>query len=379
MSANSSNPPPPAQPSHRLLIVKMGAIGDVVMTIPAAWAMHRAGYAVDWLCSSTVAPILERYPWIRTISCDEPALLRGSTATRIRAMLALWRSLAGRRYDLCATLYQDARYSWLTLPVRARCRFRLSGADRETSLLPGRHHTDEFARLLLAHSTQSHPDGETPTQLAPVPITGLLPNPLPQAAGRSRIVLVPAGARNALRDDALRRWPVESYVELAAALLQRGLEVVLAGGPDDLWASQHFAHLAIADLTGKLSLLQTLALLDSSAIVITHDTGPLHLAGLTSAAIISVFGPTDPRGRLPQRANCVALWGGEGFACRPCYDGRDYAPCTHNGCMHQVTPAMVLAEVDTLLSALREGTPQLPRILTPPHTPLVNLQGGAPR
>jgi heptosyltransferase-2 len=192
-------------------------------------------------------------------------------------------------------------------------------------------------------------------------------------------VLVPAGARNTLRDDALRRWPVESYVELAEALLQRGLEVVLAGGPDDLWASQHFAHLAVTDLTGRLSLLETLALLDSAAMVITHDTGPLHLAGLTSTAIISIFGPTDPHGRLPQRANCVALWGGEGFACRPCYDGRDYAPCAYNGCMHQVTAAMVLAEVDTLFSAQQADQPQLPRIVTPPHSPLVSLSAELPR
>ena len=104
-----------------------------------------------------------------------------------------------------------------------------------------------------------------------------------------------------------------------------------------------------------------------------HDTGPLHLAGITSTAIVAIFGPTDPRGRLPQRSNCVALWGGEGFACRPCYDGRDYAPCEHNGCMRQITPAMAFGEVETLLAARREGRDLLPRVRTPKHTPVATL------
>jgi heptosyltransferase-2 len=373
MSSTAPNSTSPAPSSRRLLLVKFGAIGDVVMAIPAAYAMHRAGYAVDWVCSAAVAPILERYPWIRPILCDDRKLLRGSVSERVVAILSLWRQLAGVRYDLCATLYQDSRYKLLTLPVRARRKFLLSRLDRSTHLLPGRHHTDEYARILLANSFAPQPDGETPTQLSPIPITGLPPNPLPFDGGRPRIVIVPAGARNTLRDDALRRWPVELYVQLTGAILALGCEVVLAGGPDDAWASPHFADLPITDLTGKLSLLQMLALLDSATIAITHDTGPLHLAGLTSTAVIGIFGPTDPRGRLPQRSNCTAIWGGEGFACRPCYDGRDYAPCTHNGCMTQVTAAMVLTEVNILIAAIRAPFPLLPRIVTPTHTPLVEI------
>jgi heptosyltransferase II len=178
-----------------------------------------------------------------------------------------------------------------------------------------------------------------------------------------------------MRDDALRRWPVESYVEVAAALVARGHEVVLAGGPGDRWASPQFSSLEVVDLIGQLSLLETVALLDSADVTVTHDTGPLHLAGLTRTAIVSLFGPTDPRGRLPQRAGTVALWGGEGFACRPCYDGRDYAPCLHNGCIRQVTPVMVLGEVSCLLRAIENGQElPPPRIITPLHTAVVHFE-----
>ncbi len=363
--------PKSAGAGRRLLIVKLGAIGDAIMAVPGVAAMHAAGYRVDWIAGTAVAPVLALYPWIHVIPVEEPALLRGTARERARGLVALWGTLrkriaTGGAYDLCATLYYDRRYRLLTLPVRARRHVQLLETDRRYRLLPGRHHTDEYARILTGR-----PDGENGDQLAPVPLPALPPNPLP-TSGRPRVVLVPAGARNLLRDDALRRWPVEHYVALAALLLTQDCEVILAGGPDDRWASAHFGALAaagfpgqFADLTGTLSLAQTVALFHSAAVTVTHDTGPLHLAGITSTAIVTIFGPTDPHGRLPQRENCIALWGGEGFACRPCYDGRDYAPCTHNGCLHQVTPAAVLAEIATLLEARRLGLSYPPEVRVP--------------
>ncbi|MGI4828640.1 MAG: glycosyltransferase family 9 protein [Janthinobacterium lividum] len=375
----------PAEPeSKRLLLLKFGAIGDVIMAIPAAALMHAAGYAIDWVASETVAPILRLYPWIHVITVNEVSLLRGSGPQRLRHMAALWQELREQQarhgeYDLCATLYYDRRYRLLTLPVRARQRISLSWQDRATRLLPGRHHTDEYARIL-----SGRPDAETPTQLAPIAAPNLPACNRPKVPDRPRIVLVPAGARNLLRDDALRRWAVEHYVAVAEALLARGYEIVLAGGPEDRWASAHFAAFAatagptsFADLIGTLSLVATLALLDSADVTLTHDTGPLHLAGITSTAIVTIFGPTDPHGRLPQRANCIALWGGEGFACRPCYDGREYAPCPHNGCMDQVTPAMVLQEVESLLQARREHRALPPSVKVPTRGSLIQLAPAA--
>jgi heptosyltransferase-2 len=347
----------------RLLLVKLGAIGDVIMAIPAAHAMHAQGYEIYWVCGQNQAPILALYPWINVIPVDEPALLHSGKLESLRTLLALWRRLPGGPFDLCATLYYDLRYKLLTLPVRARRRILLSHSNRATQLLPGRHHTDEYARILSGRA-----DGEAPHQLAPIAPPVLPPNPLPLTVGKPRIVLIPAGARNLFRDDALRRWPLESYVSLASALLQSGHEVILSGGHGDAWASPAFAHLPVTSVIGEHTLPQTLGLLNSAAVTITHDTGPLHLAGITSTAIVAIFGPTDPRGRLPQRPNTVALWGGEGFACRPCYDGRDYAPCLNNGCVQQITPAMVLGEIQTLLAALRNNQPQPPRIRTPKHT-----------
>jgi heptosyltransferase-2 len=355
---------------RRALIVKLGAIGDVVMAIPAAYALHCEGYAIEWVASKLIAPVLGLYPWVKVIEADERALLCGSTSERTRAMAGLWKRLAGRSYELCATLYYDRRYAMLTWPVRAKRRIQLSWSERATAVLTGRHYTDEYARILLGRA-----DDERQSQLAPVAAKGLPAAVLQRIDGKPRIAMVPGGARNMLRDNPLRRWPVERYVEVAAELVREGCEVVLIGGPDDAWVSESFRGLEVSDVMGRLSLVETLAVLDSADVTVTHDTGPLHLAGITSTAIVAIFGPTRPLSFMPQRENTVALWGGEGFACRPCYDGRDFAPCTHNGCVEQVSGAMVLEEVRRMLGAKTAGALLPPRMVLPEHTPLVQLEG----
>ena len=247
------------------------------------------------------------------------------------------------------------------LCVRAR-KFQLSHTDRAYRLLPGRHHTDEYARVLLGL-----PDEVRPMQLAPVPAEALPPSPLVRSA-KPRVLLAPAGAKNMMADDTLRRWPAEDYVELAMRLAERGVEVVLIGGPDDAWVQPMFNGAQVTDLIARLSLVETLALMDEADVVVTHDTGPLHLAGMTRAGIVTLFGPTDPRGRLPQRPGTLALWGGEGFACRPCYDGRSFAACPRNDCIRQYTPRMVLDEVMHMLEQRARGVLSAPRVAVPERT-----------
>ena len=329
------------------------------MLIPAAHQMHLAGHEIDWVCGPAVLPILRLYPWINPVPVDDRKILKGAAAERLAAIAGLWRMLAGRRYDVCATLYYDARYRVLALPVRAARKFQLSHEDRAYRLLPGRHHTDEYARVLLGL-----PDELRPVQLAPVRAKALPASPLARNA-KPRVLLAPAGAKNMMADDALRRWPAESYVALAGLLAARGVEVILIGGPDDAWVQPMFSAVPVVDLIGKLSLVETLALMDEADVVVTHDTGPLHLAGITRAGIVTLFGPTDPRGRLPQRPGALALWGGEGFACRPCYDGRGFAACPRNDCIRQYTPPMVLDEVMHMLEDRARGVQGAPRVLVP--------------
>lgn len=361
----------------RALIVKLGAIGDVVMAIPAAHRLHALGYGVDWIAGAQAASFLRCYSFVRVIEADENTIFRGTLLRRVQAIRAVWQQFPPGGYDLVATLYYDRRYRLFSLPLFRGRHVRLRRDDRTFQLLPGRHHTDEFARILLsAVGLAGGDDGPVPHSLLPLRPENLPPSPLP-ASTATRVVLAAGGARNALRDDRLRRWPVENYRALAERLLNAGYEVVLTGGLGDTWVQDAFASLPCTDLIAQLALPELLALFDSSDAVVTHDSGPLHLAGVTSCALLGIFGPVDPWTRLPQRPGAAALWGGEGFACRPCYDGSSYADCHDNICMAQVTPAMTFETLTLLLEQKRGGNQQGPAVYLPQAAaPLVELRAG---
>jgi heptosyltransferase II len=320
------------------------------MAIPAARALHDKGFEVHWVCGRAVRPLLESYSWINLIPTNDNELLLGSLLQRFSRAFGLWRKIAFRRFDLCATLYYDWRYRLLTLPVWARRKLSLSWRERNTMLLPGRHHSDEFARILLGVE-----DTCREQSISPVRPDQLPPSPIPHKTAQRRVAIVPGGASNLLRRQYLRRWPIESYVELAQGLRNRDWEVVLIGGPEDSWVKSHFRDLTVTDLIGALSLPEVIAVCDDCDAVISHDSGPLHLAGLSKASLIGLFGPTDPATRIPRRPFAVGIWGGQGFACRPCYDGRDFAPCSRNGCMREISPESVLRHIDRLLNARSSG------------------------
>jgi heptosyltransferase-2 len=176
-----------------------------------------------------------------------------------------------------------------------------------------------------------------------------------------------------LRKQILRRWPIESYVALTHQLLERGWEVVLLGGPEDIWVKSHFEGLSVTDCIGTLSLPEVISACDTCDAVVSHDTGPMHLAGLSRACLVGIFGPSDPALFLPRRPFVVGVWGGQGFACRPCYDGTDFAPCQFNGCMQQVTVEVILRELDSLLSSRVPDT-LIPWRITLPASMLIDIK-----
>lgn len=354
--------------SKRALLIKLGQIGDVIMAIPGAYALHQRGFEIHWVCGDNVASLLHCYSWIHPIVVDHKSIQFGKGLARARSLLDAWYKLAFRKFDLCATLYYDPRYKILALPIHAKKSIAFSKTSRSASLLPSRHPTDEYIRFLLDIE-----DGFKEGTAPPVPPDLLPPSPLPPKIALRRIAIVPGGVRPLVREQAtkqaneqsLRRWPVENFVELSATLLGRGWEVVLLGSSEDSWTQPYFTGLGVVDCLGKLSLPEVISVCNTSDALISPDTGPLHMAGLSNTVVLGIFGPTDPATRIPRRDFSVGLWGGLNFACRPCYDGREFAPCQYNGCIRQVSPAAVLSELDRLLTAKSNGQIEHWRVFFP--------------
>lgn len=320
----------------RILFVKLGAMGDVVMarTLPAAVRARYPRARFSWLTGRGLAPLVGRFEGVdELIEADDAALLTGSAWARARELSRLAWRLAGRRFDLVLTGHADARYAALSATV---------WADRRRSFGPGlplagRWHGDEYARLL---------DGSEGAGQARPRLKALRPG-LDKALaaelkGKRGVLLFPGGAKNLLRDDALRRWPLAHYAGLARSLRAQRRAVWLGGAASDAWVRPAFKGLGCVDLIGRADLVQTLALCGHAAAVVTHDSGPLHLAQAADARVVALFGPTTPSEKVGPGSRSVVLWGGEDLRCRPCYDGRDYADCSDNRCLAGILPAQAL-------------------------------------
>lgn len=329
---------------HRILIVKLAAIGDVVMALPLLSALRKKypHAHITWLCGSQVTPLLKSIPSIdHIIEIDEKRLLAGNFLTKLRALFQIWRTLAGQVFDLVLTLHSDSRYRLITWPIFCSDRKNWGKNGNRVFPIPGRYHAQEALQLI---ESQEGPSIRTldfpPLIYSPSAKIQQLTEPL---KNKPLILLAPGGAKNILADDALRRWPIESYIEVAKELSEQA-HVILTGSRSDTWVSPHFRLLPIHDLIDQLSLLDLLALLQCSALLITHDSGPLHLAKLTKTPTIALFGPTNPHEKISREENISILWGGEHLACRPCYNGKTYSTCHQNACLRSISPNRVLEE-----------------------------------
>jgi len=332
-----------------VLIVKLAAIGDVVMALPMITALRAREDAIriTWLCGTTVASLLERVEGIdELVAIDDVAVLAGNRAQKAQAVMAGWSALAGHRFDLVLTAHSDPRYRMLAARVRARERRWLGEKGARPHLVGGRSHSDEYVRFVTGI------DDHRAVRYAAPPLRAELDarvaEQLLRLAPRRLVALAPGGARNPARDNPLRRWPLERYAALARLLAARGNAVLLTGSAHDAWIRAAFAGVDAIDLIGATTLPGLAALYARCAAVVTHDSGPLHLARLVDAPIVALFGPTLPASVMRETPRAFVLWPGVALPCAPCYDGRDFAACDSNRCLQLIAPEAVLAAIEAL-------------------------------
>lgn len=209
----------------RILIVKIGAIGDVVMALPILTTIRKkySHVHITWLCGSQVAPLIRATTLVdELIEVSEQKLLVGSLFTKVFQLFRIWRGIALKFYDTILMLHPDPRYRLLSIFSRCSCR-------KHWQPRPGHYHAEEYANLTEA--------GAEPMQFPAIliqqrPNLSSIPQPI--------VVVAPGGAKNVLADDALRRWPIEHYARLIDDLANRNISVVVTGSNTDQWVLPFF-------------------------------------------------------------------------------------------------------------------------------------------
>ncbi len=347
---------------HSILIVKLAAIGDVVMALPMIKALKERNPEINitWLCGKTVAPLLKKIGGIdEVIFINATALLTGNIFRRFQMLFNIWLKLFFRRFDLVVTGHSSWQYSLLSLTVRAKNRRRFFRNARGSWPTPGRHHSDEYVRLATGGDGSEASKATLPT--VSWSLSENIGKTIKKDTDKKIIALAPGGAKNALHEDAIRRWPLVDYVSFAKRLIENGYRVILTGAPSDKWVCRAFEKLkeiyaedfSIIDLIGETGLVDLVALYRTCDVVVTHDSGPLHLAGLAGTPQVALFGPTNPYEKAPRTDKTKIIWGGESLTCRPCYDGKVYASCHDCVCLKSIKVEEVY---DAALTILGEHT-----------------------
>lgn len=337
----------------RMLFIRLSALGDVIQAAATLKLFRDAhpGMVVDWAVDCGLVPLVERFNVAeRVIPIDANGLFAGSLIGRL---CSLWREMRKisqlGEYDTVCCAHPDWRFGLLAAMVRAKRRISPKQLARSRGFIPNRNRVFEYYRLLIGSDQGALPIDAALDALGKAVLASTEESRFDLPA--RYIVLMPGGANNALRDDPLRRWPIASYVALAKKILSQGAPVVLLGGPGDRWISEYFARLEVIDLVGQTSLIDMVALLNKASCAVTHDSGPIHLASMTSVSLVGIFGPTPANAVLSfSRAKTVVFQPENRVACSPCYDGRTYAACEDNICMQVTSVEQVFSAVNELVA-----------------------------
>ncbi len=321
-----------------ILVVNVNWIGDVILSTPVFKALKKAypGAKVSCLAVPRVKEILESCPYVDEIILYDEEKQHGTFLGKIRLIVELRK----RRFEIAFLLHRSLTRALLVflagIPQRVGYDTKKRGfllTHKVKPLPDGVHRGDHYLNVIesfgvhvddrdyaLSVSAQSRDDMDQRLRRE-----GITPT--------DEVMAVNIGG-----NWDLKRWPKENYIQLIDRLTDEfKVKVVLPGAQKDLAMAQEINHKVknpVVVFAGKTDIKQLLALMKRVNLVISADSGPMHLANSVGATTIGLFGPTraevtGPRGQ----GKTLILQKDIGCNQHPCY----HLECPDNLCMKMIT------------------------------------------
>ena len=360
-----------AREFRRILLIKPSSLGDLVHALPVLHGL-RCRYPeaeIDWLASTSCVPLVEGHPELTSVvRFDRRRFGRMLQSPGIALEFAAFlRMLGARRYDLVVDLQGLFRSGVLAAATQARVRIGFAAA-REAAWVFYTHRLRVPPQV--THAVDRNYLVSRMLGFADVPVTFDLAV-TPAERQRARETLAAAGVGDADVFAAIlpgarwdtKRWAADRFSVVVDGLQQgHGLRSVLLAGPDEAEVCARVAgrcRSAPADLAGQTGVRELIAVLEQAAVVICHDSAPMHLAAALGRPVVSILGPTNPDRTGAYGANARVLQAD--FPCVPCYLRR-LSQCRYSHrCMTAIEPSLVLAAVPDALQAGGRRQGQIPR------------------
>jgi heptosyltransferase I len=336
--------------SRRILIVRLSAIGDVVMASGLIPALHARwpGAQISWLAEPATVPLLRHNPRLHEVIVWPRATWQGLWAERrwlalARAVRVFRAELRERRFDLVLDaqgLLKSGLLAWLSAAPRRVGLLSREGSQwlmhERIDARPGddprmSHEYRDLADALGAPAGSFRLDlavGDVPRQAAAKAL-------LHAGVDGPFAVLAPFTTRPQ------KHWFEERWAALAPALRADGLTPVLLGGPSDADAAARIAGATpgLVNLVGQLKLDETVAAIAASALLVGVDTGLTHMGTALGVPTVGLFGSTRPYLDAGTPRTAILY---EPLACSPCRRHPTCGGAFH--CMRHWTVQMVLAQ-----------------------------------
>ena len=298
--------------SHRFLLVRLGSLGDVIHAIPTAAAL-RARFPearIDWLVDPRYVPLLEM---VRGLDSRIPVNTRrlGQTASIVGDLRKVG-------YTAVIDLQGLLKSAVLAKAVRAERTIGFARAHlREKTAAPFYSHrvAPEATHVVFKNLALLEPLGSRDTRAA-------FPLEIPQSEAAEEVAArfggAPYGVINPGAAWPNKRWPPDRFGALAAAVRERfGLRSIVLWGPGEQPLAEQVANASggAAELAPATEITDLFAIARHARILISGDTGPLHIGGAVGTPLVALFGPTRAERNGPWSAADVVISRTNGCVC----------------------------------------------------------------
>ena len=337
---------------RKILIIKLRAIGDVIMATPVIANLRSAfpAASIDFLTERPSAAIVEGNPDLnRVIVLDRAALKQQKPTQRLQTYLRFIADLRQQSYDLVFDLFGNPRSALLTTltraPVRIGYRYRIRRFAYTCVVKP---------RGDRVHEVQTNLDA---LQAVNLPISSTDLRVVIDDASTSEITRY--WQQNGLHIEKLviglnasggwytKRWPLHSFAQLGDRLHREyGARILLLWGPGEREDAENIQRLMSTEsVMAPATTLKSLgALLQRLNLLVSNDSGPMHLAAAMGTPVVGIYGPTNPRLQGP--------WGDKNEVVTK--TGLDCLGCNGVTCRIETHDCMLALSVDEVLVVVRK-------------------------
>ncbi len=371
---------PPLMPTtfhpQHILVIRLDLIGDLVLSLTVVRALKRTypEAEIDLLAIPASAKVAQFDPNLSEIITYDPNVWRRPKALfqpkNWRAASELRRKLRARHYDLAVSVYAN----WAAiLAVFSGAKRRVGygpegypgfmtdsvpggvpGRWRHWAPLDNKHEVDYCLALAQASGATITPADRIPRLYVDEQTRQEVEQLLLQEGFQPHKPVIACHINS--NNGQSKRWPIPYWATLIDRLIrEEGAQVVLTGAKGDLPQIENVTlrmseqPINLINLAGKTSLTQLAALLQRADLLISGDSGPLHMGVACGTPIVGIYGPTNPSLGGPVSPDATVLrseiW------CSPCYNAKDTADCRFytTQCMKNITPSQVFEVVHTKL------------------------------